>query len=157
MNWPAPHGDKLRSLLRNDKLPAGDRARVRAAIRHYEAWIGELEQVTGARDDIVHAMVAALNCYKTFIDLELVFDSPEDFLYRQKGQLKLDNTVVEEFIPWLVRHVFHDGLADRAVVLGPTTTCAQLHFDSDLTGLTVDGGMAVQSKNQDGAMAPSWF
>lgn len=80
-----------------------DRARVRAAIRHYEAWIGELEQVTGARDDIVHAMVAALNCYKTFIDLELVFDSPEDFLYRQKGQLKLDNTAVEEFMPWLVR------------------------------------------------------
>ena len=39
---------------------------------------------------------------KYYIDVDLIFDSPEDFLYRQKGQLKLDNTVIEEFLPIFV-------------------------------------------------------
>jgi hypothetical protein len=48
-------------------------------------------------------MAALLNQYRLFIYVELVFDSPQDFLYRQKGQLKLDNSVIEEFLPHLVR------------------------------------------------------
>lgn len=39
-------------------------------------------------------MVELLNEYRIYIDVDLVFDSQADFLYRQKGQLKLDNSVI---------------------------------------------------------------
>ena len=64
-------------------------------------------------------MVEALNRYKLSIDLDLIFDSKNDFLYRQKGQLKLDNTVLEEFMPWLVRRVLAGRLAERELTIGP--------------------------------------
>ena len=51
---------------------------------------------------VVEKLVDATNLYKKFIELDLIFDSPENFLYRQKGQLKLDNTILEEFLPQLV-------------------------------------------------------
>src|SRR2546422_2143690 len=44
-------------------------------------------------------MVELLNEYRLWVDVEVVFDSPDDFLYRQKGQLKLDSSIIEEFLP----------------------------------------------------------
>ena len=67
-------------------------------------------------DRLVEPMVASLSRYKTYVDLDLIFDSRNDFLYRQKGQLKLDNTIVEEFMPWLVGR--SDQLAGHDVALG---------------------------------------
>ena len=87
MNFSAPHGDKLRALLGNHKLPAGDRPGVHTAIERYEAWIEELRRIEGAGENLVEPMVEALNRYKLSIDLDLIFDSKNDFLYRQKGQL----------------------------------------------------------------------
>ena len=49
VSYPAPHGDKLRALLGNDKLPDDDRPRVSAAIRRYEAWIDEIKGIEGER------------------------------------------------------------------------------------------------------------
>ena len=157
MSFPTPHGDKLRALYENDKLPSSDRPRVRAAIARYEAWIDELEGTPGTGRSVMHPMVSALSRYKTFIDLDLVFDSDENFLYRQKGQLKLDNTIVEEFLPRLVRRVFADRLAGSDLTLGPVTAFAQLRFDSDLTNVTAGGGMAIREKDQDFAMARPLF
>ena len=45
MNYPTPHGDKLRALAENNKLPASDRAGVDAAIEKYEAWTAENETI----------------------------------------------------------------------------------------------------------------
>ena len=87
MDFPAPHGDKLRALLGNRKLPAGDRPGVHTAIERYEVWIEELGRIEGAGEHLVEPMVEALNRYKLSIDLDLIFDSKDDFLYRQKGQL----------------------------------------------------------------------
>lgn len=42
-----PHGDKLRALLLNEKLPAEDQPRVRQAIEHYETWLQELRDAQG--------------------------------------------------------------------------------------------------------------
>ena len=153
MNFPTPHGDKLRALLGNHKLPAGDRPRVHAAIERYEAWIEELRRIEGAGENLVEPMVEALNRYKLSIDLDLIFDSKNDFLYRQKGQLKLDNTVLEEFMPWLVRRVLAGRLAERELTIGPANAFAQLRFDSDLRSLTRGGNMAVRSKDHDFVLA----
>ena len=91
---PTPHLDKLKTLQRNLRLPAADRPRVRQALQRYQDWIKDLEGVRGCQKGSVQELVDATNQYKRFIELELIFDSPEDFLYRQKGQLKLDNTIL---------------------------------------------------------------
>lgn len=157
MTFPTPHGDKLRTLLNNEKLPAQDLSRVHAAIARYRTWLTELSDLAASEADLVRPMVDALNRYKTSIDLDLVFDSEEDFLYRQKGQLKIDNTVVEEFLPWLVGTVFTDSLKGRGLHLGPVNTFAQLRFDSDLLSTHQAGRMRIRSKNQDFAMARPLF
>ena len=157
MKYPSPHGDKLRALVENDKLPASDRSGVDAAIERYEAWTAENEAIDGAGKELVEPLVASLNRYKTSIDLDFIFDSRSDFLYRQKGQLKLDNTVLEEFLPRLVGRVFSDRLTDRGVGLGPTKGFSQLHFDSNLSNIVAGGGMTVRSKDHDFAVFRSLF
>jgi len=116
-----------------------------------------LEAIEGTGDRLLAPMVASLNHYKTSIDLDLVFDSENDFLYRQKGQLKLDNTIVEEFLPWLVGRVLGDLIAGRGLTMGPANCFAQLRFDSDLPGGKSGGGMRVRSKDQDFVMARPLF
>ena len=157
MPYPTPHGDKLRALLGNDKLPADDRPRIRAAINRYEEWIAEIEEIEGVGEHLVEPLIESLNRYKVSIDLALVFDSNNDFLYRQKGQLKLDNTVLEEFLPWLVGRVFSDRLAALGLIIGPMNAFSQLRFNSDLLKETDGGGMAVRSKDHDFVMARPLF
>ena len=157
IRYPTPHGDKLRALLKNDKLPTNDRPRVSKAIERYEVWRADVERIEGTGMTLVEPLVALLNCYKKSIDLDLVFDSSNDFLYRQKGQLKLDNTVLEEFMPWLVGRVFYDRLTECGIVLGPTNAFSQLRFDSELLNRAVGGSMAVRSKDHDFALARQLF
>lgn len=90
---PTPHLSKLKALLMNRRLPKADRPRVEEGLKRYKQWIGELQSVKPGQKDAVQKLVDATNRYKRFIELDLIYDSPEDFLYRQKGQLKLDNTI----------------------------------------------------------------
>ena len=148
-----PHGDKLRALLDNAKLPIADQPRIAAAIETYDAWIGEMAALQGVGQDLVEPLVDSLNRYKTAVDLDLVFDSSEDFLYRQKGQLKLDNTVIEEFLPRLVDRVFADCLAGQSLLLGPTNAFSHLRFESGVLDTMPGAGMVVRSKDHDFAIA----
>ena len=157
MPYPTPHGDKLHALLENRKLPANDRPRVENAIARYRSWLVDIEEVAGVGDSCVEPLLQLLNAYKFFIDLELVFDSRNDFLYRQKGQLKIDNTVLEEFLPRLVGKVFADQLEGRSVVLGPSNAFSQLRFDSSLLSTAGGVGLAVRSKDHDFAMTRPLF
>ena len=65
MSCQTPHGDKLRSLLENDKLPSNDQTRVQAAIERYEAWITELDGMSDVGKSAIGPMVSSLNRYKT--------------------------------------------------------------------------------------------
>ena len=105
----------------------------------------------------VEPLVASLNRYKKFIDLELIHDSSEDFLYRQKGQLKLDNTVLEEFLPRLVGNHFSERIEERGLIIGPASALAQLRFDSDRRSDSAGGGMKVRAKDHDFAVARPLF
>ena len=157
MNHPTPHGDKLKALLKNSKLPNRDEPRVRSALGCYDAWIAEIKEIEGTGEELVEPLVSSLNRYKSSVDVDLVFDSKDDFLYRQKGQLKLDNTILEEFLPWLVGRVFADRLPSQGLYLGPTKAFSQLRFDSNLLNVMIDGGMAVRSKDHDFALARPLF
>jgi hypothetical protein len=108
MNITTTHGDKLNALLSNNKLPTSDKVKVKEAIDKYNIWRNTILQIKGDINTIISNSVELLNNYKNYIEVDLIFASSEDFLYRQKGQLKIDNTILEEFLPLLVSCVFSE-------------------------------------------------
>ena len=150
---PSVHGDKLRALSVNPKLPATDLPRVMAQIERYDAWIAAMAEVEGNADDVLAALVGLLNEYKKSVEFDLIFCSENDFLQRQKGQLKLDNTILEEFLPWLFEERLVPGFARQDdLECGPRKSFAGLTFDSPLLGLS-SGGVFVKKKDQDFSVA----
>lgn len=130
------HGEKLISLKESEKLPLKDIARVDTAIEYYDAWIRKLNNVDSNKSivEVVSEMVAILNEYKLFIDYTLIFSSDEDFLYRQKGQLKLDNTVIEEFLPLLVKKCLTKQYPQLDVdICSQRAVFSSMHFTSKST------------------------
>lgn len=153
------HGEKLVSTLENEKLPESDKPRIEAAIREYGTWIETLKNAT-AEDvpTLITVLVDALNRYKYYIDVDLIFDSPNDFLYRQKGQLKLDNTVIEEFLPILVRRCLDMQTIDEAYTIAPqTATYSSVYFNASLSSPAIGGGMTIKTKDQDFALSRKLF
>ena len=144
---PTPHLDKLKKLIQNHRLPAADKPSVEEALQRYEKWIAQLQSVKSGSKGAVSKLVDATNRYKMFVELNLIFDSPHDFLYRQKGQLKLDNTILEEFLP----HLLCRGLSlpDNTFELGPQKTFAGVTFTSSLADPGAGGRPSLRTKDQD--------
>lgn len=144
---PHPHHAKLIACLNNPRLPESDKERLEEAINKYHQWIAVMESVEGGQVDTVEQLVEVTNQYKRFIKLDLIFDSSENFLYRQKGQLKLDNTILEEFLPQLIFRSLR-GI-DDSFELGPRNTFAGLSFLSSLRNPGQGGEPNIRSKDQD--------
>jgi len=144
---PTPHRDKLLALQKNKSLPAADRPRAEAAIDRYRGWIAALGAVKPGLKNTVLKLVEVTNAYKRYVELDLIYDSPENFLYRQKGQLKLDNTILEEFLPQLVCRAL--PLSDGNYVVGPGKTFAGLSFLSSLSSQGEGGQPSLRTKDQD--------
>ncbi len=156
-NVPTPHGDKLRALLQNEKLPPGDRPRVEQTIVRYEARLQQLKAVRGTYQEIVAGQVSLLDDYKRYVEVDLVFDSDNDFLYRQKGQVKLDNTIIEEFLPILVTTALADQLQGYDLSFGPTTCFSGIRFESSITNRKPGGGIHLREKDHDFAISRRLF
>ncbi len=88
--YPTPHLDKLRATLTNDKLPSGDKPQVEKAIEDYEQWVANME-ITMEADPPAHerlkSMVDLLNEYRKRMDIDLIFDSQNDWLHGRKDKL----------------------------------------------------------------------
>lgn len=149
---PTPHGDKLQATLDNEKLPATDKARVRRALTKYSEWREALASLPAGDSANIDTAVNLLQAYRLYVDVELIFDSQEDFLYRQKGQLKLDNSVLEEFLPYLARIALASDLTKR-LKLGPQACYSALYFGSHIAVASKLPGMQVRSKDQDFAIS----
>ncbi|MGA3084536.1 MAG: Bpu10I family restriction endonuclease [Thermodesulfobacteriota bacterium] len=145
--FPTPHMDKLKALIRNPRLPTPDKPRVEEAVKRYNDWISEIQRIKPGHKNSVRQLVEATNRYKTFIELDLIFDSPENFLYRQKGQLKLDNTILEEFLPQLVFRSLQ--LDNQTFEYGPRNTFAGLSFTSSIADPGRGGHPRLRTKDQD--------
>jgi DNA modification methylase len=152
---PTPHLAKLNALLKNPRLPGADKPRVAGALERYKQWIREMESVKPGRRGSVQKLVDSTNRYKMFVELELIFDSPEDFLYRQKGQLKLDNTILEEFLPQLMFRGL--SLPHSIFEFGPQKTFSGLSFTSGLGNTGVGGQPSLRSKDQDFVLGKRLF
>jgi hypothetical protein len=154
---PTPHLNKLQELTQNAKLPDSDRPRVEAALTHYREWIAEMEALKTTGEQKVVDLVAALNRYKKYVELELIWDSPSEFLYRQKGQLKLDNSIIEEFLPWLADEAIVPELKDTAFAAGPRKAFAAAYFLMTPTSDTPGAGLTFRTKDQDFAVSRPVF
>lgn len=152
MPMPTPHLEKLNATLANDKLPIAERVRVEQCLVRYRQWIEAMRNVAGEPQHVLESMVRLLNDYKTYVDLDLIFDSDEDFLYRQKGQLKLDNSIVEEFLPWLIRPPLVAALGTE-IEVGPNRCFSAVYFSSSISRPKRGGGLKIRSKNQDFAIS----
>lgn len=151
----ATHGGKLKALLSNGKLPAADRERVEKTIERYDVWVKELKGAKGAGSELLKLLVDSLNAYKRAVECDLIFDSENDFLYRQKGQLKLDNTILEEFLPYLFDTRLVPGLGRiKNLNCGPQASFAGLSFASPFLPLN-SGGVYLKLKDQDFSVTKS--
>lgn len=146
---PAVHGQILQALARNAKLPDGDRGKVGEAIERYADWRTRLEAAAGDETALMREMVEATNDYKRFIEFDLIFRSNDDFLYRQSGQLKLNNTILEEFLPFLVDERLVPGLRNIAALTAGPQACYAGMFIGPVHAPLDDGGLYIKTKNQD--------
>ena len=105
------HGQKLVALARNRKLPKADKSRVQLACERYNDWVKAMDGSTLEGDMLLGRLVDLLNDYKRHIEIDLIFDSTENFLYRQSGQLKVGNSILEEFLPRLADTRLVPGLS----------------------------------------------
>lgn len=158
-DFPQVHLDKLVKTLESGKLPTCDRPNINEAIRRYNEWISALDNVSEETVlGTIGRMVELLNQYKLFIDINLIFDSQDDFLYRQKGQLKIDNTVIEEFLPRLVKKCINLKYGQTDLIIGSqTATFSSVYFNSSLNRPNIGGGISIKKKDQDFSISRKLF
>lgn len=150
---PQTHGSKLNALLVNGNLPQEDKARVEEAIEKYINWKNDLNTYEAEGDELLEFFTTKLNEYKNHIDLELIYDSESNFLYRQNGQLKLSNSILEEFLPYLFDTRLVPGFGSlNELICGPQSSFAGLSFGSPILTLSA-GGVFIKKKDQDFAVA----
>ena len=143
------HYDKLTALISNPKLPENDKPKVMEAFDRYKDWQKSMDETKGNPNEIISSFLKATNEYKKFIEVDLIFDSQQDFLYRQKGQLKLDNTILEEFLPRLVDVRLVPGLSSVENLITGPQQCFSGFYIGPITSQLNDGGIFVKTKDQD--------
>lgn len=153
------HGEKIVAALESTKLPSSDKPRLEKALQKYDEWICALNEADAPTvGELIEKLVGLLNDYKFYVDVDLIFDSHEDFLYRQKGQLKLDNTVIEEFLPIFVRKCIVKEFGRCDVNLGSQTpTFSSAYFASSLSSPGIGGGLSIKTKDQDFSMSRTLY
>lgn len=153
------HGEKIVAVIESDKVPTSDIPRLKAALAKYDEWIENLKSVDAdTLDDLIVKLVGLLNEYKYYIDVDLIFDSTEDFLYRQKGQLKLDNTVIEEFLPIFVKRCLVKNFGSCDIYISSQTpTFSSVYFASSLSTPEIGGGINIKTKDQDFSMSRTLY
>jgi len=144
------HLDKLEAAIRNPKCESGDVRLLEEARERYQSWKTSLAALRSKGKKRVAEMTRLLNEYKDFLEVELLARRGSAFLKRQKGQLKLDNSVLEEFLVELVQPAILDGLPDFPLTVGPTTAFMSLSFAPPaLRALNDAPIVALKVKDQD--------
>lgn len=148
------HGEKIVATIESKKMPLSDIERLKKALKIYDKWVVSLNTIEAdTLPELVVALVNCLNEYKFYIDVNLIFDSTEDFLYRQKGQLKLDNTVMEEFLPIFVTRCINKQFGKCDMKIGSqTSTFSSIYFASSVSNPGIGGGINIKTKDQDFSM-----
>jgi len=145
-----PHIDKLLAAMRNPKCSEKDIALLHQAKERYDTWKQSVAQLSTTGKKRVEDMTCLLNEYKDYIEVELIAKKGSAFIKRQKGQLKLDNSVIEEFLCDLIHSSILTGLPDFPIEVGPKTAFMSLSFaPPSLLSLNDKPAVALKLKDQD--------
>ncbi len=147
------HYDKLKAAVNNSKTPKSSKAELQKYLKEYDKWKSSILHLKGNYDYILKNSVKLLNNYKFKIDYDLIFNSQEDFLYRQKGQLKLDNSVIEEFFPLLAYKLFPNIF--KKLSIGSINCLSGIGFDADISS-DQSLKLNLRTKDQDFAVCKSF-
>ena len=145
-----PHNDKLVAAIANPKCSA-DKKLLEELLEKYKDWVKSIKSLTSTRQKRVNQMVDLLNEYKDFLEVNVIAKRGSAFLKRQKGQLKLDNSVLEEFLIFLVDNRIIEGLPnDFKIDCGPHTTFMSLSFRPEgIASLNERPSVVLKQKDQD--------
>lgn len=144
-----PHLDKLNAALSNPKCYK-DLVLLKEAKESYKEWIADLSKLNYKSKQRVVEMVKLLNQYKNTFEVELVMKKGSNFLRRQKGQLKLDNSILEEFLIHLVHPDIIQGLGQTQFVTGPQNAFMSLSFQPrKFSNLDQRPEVVLKTKDQD--------
>jgi len=144
---PTPHFDKLNAAIKNPKAK-NDIPVLKKAKTLYKKWISDMTSLKTKKKKRVEKMVSLLNQYKDEFEVDLIMNQGSDFLRRQKGQLKLDNSIMEEFLAHLINPDIISGLKKTDLITGPQTAFMSLSFRP--TGLnSLDDSPTIELKTKD--------
>ncbi|MCB0374433.1 MAG: Bpu10I family restriction endonuclease [Sinomicrobium sp.] len=144
-----PHREKLLAAINNPKSNE-DVALLKEAFAAYEIWISKTNALTSTGQTRINGMTALLNEYKDYLEVDLIATKGSDFLKRQKGQLKLDNSVLEEFLIHLVNPAILNNLPNFDLETGPQTAFMSLAFrPSSISNLNEKPEVILKVKDQD--------
>ncbi|MFN3756796.1 MAG: Bpu10I family restriction endonuclease [Flavobacterium sp.] len=151
-----PHREKLLAAIKNPKAKA-DKSLLEEAFKQYEAWSDKLTKLTSKGDKRVEEMTSLLNEYKDFLEVDLIAKKGSPFIKRQKGQMKLDNSIIEEFLIHLVCDDILKGLP-KGIETGSQTAFMSLTFrPSNIEGLIEQPEIVLKQKDQDFTIGKSIF
>lgn len=151
-----PHRDKLIAAI-NNKKAKDDKGLLEAAFNAYETWTTQLSKLKTKGDDRVREMTKLLNEYKDYLEVDLIAKDGSPFIKRQKGQLKLDNSVMEEFLI----HLVHDDVLEnlpKGIETGSQTAFMSLSFrPSSIENLNQQPEIVLKQKDQDFTIGKSIY
>lgn len=137
---------------------AADVPLLNEAYESYEQWIAELNGLQTIGDERLTDMVQLLNSYKDNLEVDLIMARGSDFLRRQKGQLKLDNSIMEEFLIHLIHPSLLGELPDFALETGPQTAFMSFAFrPTTLSSLNESPEVVLKVKDQDFTIGKSIY
>lgn len=150
VNYATPHLEKLKAALENPKCK-NDLGLIQNTIVRYNNWISQMDNLSSKGKKRVEEMVALLNWYKNQLEVELIMKQGSDFIKRQKGQLKLDNSVLEEFLIRLIHPDILIGLDNLdKLSVGPQNAFMSLAFlPRSFKELTSKPNVVLKTKDQD--------
>lgn len=151
-----PHRDKLLAAIKNPKAKA-DKPLLEEAFKQYEGWSDKLTKLTSKGDKRVEEMTSLLNEYKDFLEVDLIAKKGSPFIKRQKGQMKLDNSIIEEFLIHLVCDDILEGLP-KGIETGSQTAFMSFTFrPSTIDGLVKQPEIVLKQKDQDFTIGKSIY
>jgi hypothetical protein len=144
-----PHREKLIAAIDNPKANQ-DADILNEALNVYHSWITRMSHLTSTGITRIREITALLNEYKDYLEVDLIATRGSDFLKRQKGQLKLDNSVLEEFLIHLIHPSVLNNLPQFDLETGPQTAFMSLAFrPSSISNLNEKPEVILKLKDQD--------
>lgn len=157
MSIITPHKEKLLAALSNRKAVA-DHVLLEEALAAYNTWIESMNNLASTGTQRVIDLVNLLNGYKDFLEVDLIAQRGSDFIKRQKGQMKLDNSVLEEFLPYLVDpRILHNLPTEFDIETGSQTSFMSLAFCPTSIQALNKPQVVIKEKDQDFAIGKSYY